>query len=121
MVAPAAMELLVRHPWHGNIRELKNVIERIMILEDKESIDVRDLPGTLRVEPPLGPPAATERPRITLPLGSLTLDQMEREAIRAALEQTGNNQVRAARLLGVTRDTLRYRLKKFGLGHALRA
>ncbi len=120
-VSSAALELLVKHPWHGNIRELKNVIERIMILEDKASIEAIDLPGTLRTEPAVGPAVAAERPRTSLPVGSMTLDQMEKEAIRAALERTGQNQVQAARLLGITRDTLRYRVKKFGLGHALRA
>ena len=113
------MECLVRHPWHGNIRELKNVIERVMILEDKDVIELEDLPEGLRcgregdVSHHTGPRA--------IDLGSMTLEEIEREAIRAALEQSSNNQVRAARLLGITRDTLRYRLKKYDMAAGLHA
>ena len=119
MVSPEAMECLVRHPWHGNIRELKNVIERVMILEDKDVIELEDLPEGLRcgregdVSHHTGPRA--------IDLGSMTLEEIEREAIRAALEQSSNNQVRAARLLGITRDTLRYRLKKYDMAAGLHA
>jgi DNA-binding NtrC family response regulator len=118
-VSPEAMEVLIRYPWHGNIRELKNVIERIMILEDKLAIDVSDLPESLRNGRGGSESSQGQRFQGALALGGMTLEDMEREAIRAALEQTGNNQVRAARLLGITRDTLRYRLKKFGMGEAV--
>jgi DNA-binding NtrC family response regulator len=120
-VAAEALEVLIRYPWRGNIRELKNVIERIMILEEKPSIEISDLPESLRNGRGASEHAPGQRSQGALTLGGMTLEEMEREAIRTALEQTGNNQVRAARLLGITRDTLRYRLKKFGMGEAARA
>jgi DNA-binding NtrC family response regulator len=110
-VAPEAMDRLVAYPWPGNIRELRNVIERIMILEDKEVIELEDLPMSIRGGEPVAPSEAT----VDLPPGVLNLEEMEREAIRRALDRSGQNQVRAARLLGISRDTLRYRMKKFGM------
>jgi len=112
-ISPEAAELLAAYDWPGNIRELRNVIERIMILENAARIDVRELPAAIRThEPPAAFPGG--------PTGApgnedVTLEQLEREAIGAALERAGNNQVRAAKLLGISRDTLRYRMKKFGL------
>jgi two-component system response regulator AtoC len=113
-VSAEAMARLLAYPWPGNIRELRNVIERVMILEDKELLDVEDLPPGIRdggaegrVEAGAGQPA--------VPVGAMTLEEMERQAICQALEQTNQNQVRAAKLLGISRDTLRYRMRKFGL------
>ncbi|MFQ5718728.1 MAG: sigma-54-dependent transcriptional regulator [Acidobacteriota bacterium] len=115
-VSAAAMDCLVRYPWHGNIRELKNAIERVMILEDRECLDVEQLPGGIRSGRPTVGRAGGEATRgEAVPVGRMTLEEMEKEAIRKALRATGNNQVRAARLLGISRDTLRYRLKKFDL------
>jgi DNA-binding NtrC family response regulator len=119
MFAPAAMDCLKRHPWHGNIRELKNAVERVMILEDKDVINLEDLPDSLSGTSRGDHAGMVHGP--TVDLGSMTLEEIEKEAIRAALEKTSNNQVRAAVLLGVTRDTLRYRLKKFGMTQRVRA
>jgi len=115
-VDPAAMQRLKDHDWPGNVRELRNVIERIMILENKERIELEDLPPGLRDHPPAEgrPPGGAER-AAAVPVGAMTLEQIERSAIRQALERAGGNQVRAAKLLGISRDTLRYRMKKFGL------
>jgi two-component system, NtrC family, response regulator AtoC len=107
-VSPQALELLQAYAWPGNIRELRNFIERVMILEDKETIDVEDLPRAMRE-------GASVRPAEPRPVGALTLGEMERQAIERALDKAGHNQVRAAKLLGISRDTLRYRMKKFGL------
>ncbi|HXV74977.1 MAG TPA: sigma-54 dependent transcriptional regulator [Candidatus Polarisedimenticolaceae bacterium] len=120
-VEPAAMERLKAYDWPGNIRELRNFIERVMILESKECIELADLPRAMRdglsaVEPT---PAADSDPS-PISLGAMTLEEMERAAIVQALEQVSQNQVRAAKLLGITRDTLRYRMKKFGLLDGLR-
>ena len=126
-VTPGAMECLVAYHWPGNIRELKNVIERVMILENREELDVDDLPKEivqvieLDVEPETGvhgeagaaPPRA-ENP-VELPAGGVSLREMQREMVRQALERTGGNQTHAARLLGISRDALRYKLKIFGL------
>jgi len=110
-----AMERMMRYHWAGNIRELRNAIERIMILEDTERIGLSHLPSEiLTYRPPVPDPTVVE-PSATAPVGGMTLGEMERRAIRQALDQAGRNQVRAAKLLGITRDTLRYRMKKFGL------
>ncbi len=101
--AVAAME---SYSWPGNVRELKNVIERAMILSSKDRIGVEDL--SLR-----------EMKRVPVDLkgsiDTLNLDDMERVLIEKALAQSSSNQSRAARLLGISRDTLRYRMKKHGL------
>jgi len=108
----AALDRLMAHDWPGNIRELRNVIERIMILEDKPRIELADLPpsivGSLDGRPD---PSARREPT----QGRLSLEELERQAIVQALEESSHNQVRAAKLLGISRDTLRYRMKKFGL------
>ena len=116
-VAPDAMERLVSYDWPGNVRELRNAIERIMILETTERIELEDLPSTIVQQRAGGAGLATgsEGGATRVPVGSMTLEEMERWAICQALEQAGQNQVRAAKLLGVSRDTLRYRMKKFGL------
>jgi two-component system, NtrC family, response regulator AtoC len=108
------MERLMSYDWPGNIRELRNVIERIMILESKDRIELGDLPASLRhgrTASEAGGAGPAPRPVV----GRMTLDEMEKWAIGQALEQANQNQVRAAKLLGISRDTLRYRMKKFGL------
>lgn len=110
-VTNAAMRVLIEHPWPGNIRELKNLIERVMILEDKELIDRTDLPMDILVQNPY----RSAEHVFVLPPGGVVLEEMERSLIEQALSRTGGNQTRSAKLLGLTRDTLRYRLKKFDL------
>jgi DNA-binding NtrC family response regulator len=113
-VEPDAMERLVAYDWPGNIRELRNFVERVMILESKDTITLSDLPRAMR-EGSEGAVAGDHAATVPVPLGSMTLEEMERGAIVQALDQVGHNQVRAAKLLGISRDTLRYRMKKFGL------
>ncbi len=108
-----AERFLVQHEWPGNVRELRNVIERAMILEDTGELLPAHLP------PEIGRPAASpviEAPRFQLPEAGVTLEEVERDFVRQALDLSQGNQTRAARLLGLTRDELRYRVKKFGLG-----
>ena len=112
-VAPDALERLTAYAWPGNIRELRNFIERVMILENKDLIELEDLPRAMRESAPPGDAAPAPQSGGTAP--ARTLEELEREAIVRALDQAGHNQVRAAKLLGVSRDTLRYRMKKFGL------
>jgi DNA-binding NtrC family response regulator len=108
-----AVERLLSYDWPGNIRELRNVIERIMILENKARIELVDLPAEIvGAEGKIG---GDRTARAAIPLGSMTLEELEREAICQALERSGHNQVKAAKLLGISRDTLRYRMKKFSL------
>ena len=112
-LSPAAERLLVQYDWPGNVRELRNVIERAMILEDTAEL----LPAHLSPEiAGLAAPPPAPAARFRLPDTGVNLDDVEREFVRQALELTGGNQTRSARLLGLTRDELRYRLKKFGLG-----
>ncbi len=109
-----ADRLLVQYDWPGNVRELRNVIERAMILEDTGELIPDHLP------PDIGPLTASvpaEAPLFELPKTGIVLESVERDFVRQALELTHGVQTRAARLLGITRDELRYRVKKFSLGH----
>ena len=101
------------YPWPGNVRELKNVIERAMILENEEYILPEHLPPEFYDRQAGVPPAASSA--IMIPSGGLDIEEVEKGLIRQALEQTKWNQTRAARLLNLTRDSLRYRMQKFGL------
>jgi len=97
-----ARAALVRHSWPGNVRELRNLVEQCVLMSDGDCIQAADLPLVRR---PL--PAGEES-------GS-RIEAMERELLRSALEKTAGNVSRAARELGISRDTLRYRLEKYGL------
>lgn len=114
-------EIFRRYAWPGNVRELRNVIERVMILEDSDLITPDWLPrGLIKDEraslsKPVGafsPPAAAAAPSFQLPENGIDLEQVELSLVRQAMERSRGNQTRAAELLGVTRDQLRYRLKK---------
>ncbi|MEW6486796.1 MAG: sigma-54 dependent transcriptional regulator [Thermodesulfobacteriota bacterium] len=109
-----AEHLLLRYDWPGNIRELRNVLERAVILSSGETIDVESLPwkikGERKREAKAGEPGV-----VVLPDTGLDIDDVERELIVQALAKTDQNQTRAARLLGLTRDALRYRMKKYDL------
>jgi transcriptional regulator with PAS, ATPase and Fis domain len=111
-VSPEAIELLKRYSWPGNVRELRNIIERVLILETEEYIRPEDLPPEITnfERTPVGASIASE-----FPLTGLSLEEVERELIKKALSVAQGNQSRAAELLGISRDTLRYRLQKFGL------
>jgi two-component system, NtrC family, response regulator AtoC len=113
-VSPAAMALLQAYPWPGNIRELRNVIERAFILHaGPDEIRPEHLtPEVRRAQAP----RPKERPSSPVEPQGLVLDDVERRLITEAMERCSGNQSKAARLLGVSRDTLRYRLKKHGLG-----
>ncbi len=105
---PEARQILLTHSWPGNVRELSNCLERAMIFAEKDRIDANDLVITKR------PPALDFLPWEVPPNG-IDLEDVERRLIRSALQLAGNNKSKAARLLGLTRDTLRYRLEKYGL------
>jgi two-component system response regulator AtoC len=104
-----AKEAFKRYGWPGNVRELRNVIERAMILEDGEWITCEHLPLELRHGSPTG---AFSEEIVRLPPSGLSLDEVERSLVRQAIRLSGGNQTRAAELLGISRDQLRYRLKK---------
>jgi transcriptional regulator with PAS, ATPase and Fis domain len=112
-ITPAAERLLLAHPWPGNVRELRNAVERAMILEETAHLTPLSLPVAL------ASPGAGEstHPRLAfqIPDEGISLEENERNLVVRALEKTGGNQTQAARLLGITRDTLRYKMKKFNL------
>jgi transcriptional regulator with PAS, ATPase and Fis domain len=114
-ITDQALEVLVEHDWPGNVRELRNVIERAMLLEDRDLIDLPDLPHDLGRSRRNENPAGSD-PGFRLPDAGYRLARLERELVQQALERTGGNQTRAARLLSISRDALRYKMKKFKLG-----
>jgi two-component system, NtrC family, response regulator AtoC len=115
-LSPAAEEAIRRHPWPGNVREVQNVMERVVLFTDSDPVTADDLglatPAVAGVVGP-GPGGAV---RIDFPDSGLSLEGVERALLVAALERAGGNQTKAARLLAVSRDTLRYRIEKYGLG-----
>ncbi len=124
-VSPAAMDALMAYGWPGNVRELRNVVERAFILHAAaDEIRLEHLsPEVLHRAPakrPERPERAAreerwegaERPGTQVPEGGLVLDAVEKKLIVEALGRASGNQSKAARLLGISRDTLRYRLKK---------
>jgi two-component system, NtrC family, response regulator AtoC len=112
-VSDAAARLLLAHDWPGNVRELRNAIERAMILEESAVITSPSLP--ISVSHPDGGSSATQAPTLEIPSDGLSLEENERSLLARALEKTNGNQTQAARLLRITRDTLRYKMKKFNL------
>jgi PAS domain S-box-containing protein len=114
-VSEEALRLLAAHDWPGNVRELRNALERAMILEDSSLITADSLPLTLNHRPAPSPAPSPEPPRAEFPDGGVSLEENERRLLTSALEKTGGNQTQAARLLHITRDTLRYKMKKFDL------
>lgn len=105
--AREAGELLLRHPWRGNIRELKNAIERVVLMEDGATVQEAHLAFLA----PAGTPPGQER-GLCLPPEGIDLERLTRDLIVQALERTGGNRSRAARLLGISRPTLIYRIDK---------
>ena len=105
-------EVFRKYHWPGNVRELRNVIERALILEDSDQITTEYLPGGL-FEAPRPERAGSNSPaHFVLPDEGISLDDAELSFVRQAIQRSGGNQTRAAELLGISRDQLRYRLKK---------
>jgi DNA-binding NtrC family response regulator len=112
-ISAKARELLTNYNWPGNVRELRNVIERAIILESEEIILPEHLPIEITMETsPEESPGGFE---LKLPAGGISIETLEDNLVRQALAMASNNQTRAAKLLGMSRDALRYRMKKMGL------
>ena len=121
----SAAAALLAHDWPGNVRELRNVIERAMVLEEADYIQASNM--QIAADPAKPPLLALEQSASaddssSAPLPSsqpapfeVSLEEAEKNLVKKALERAGGNQTRAAVLLGVTRDTLRYKMKKFNL------
>ncbi|MBN2396762.1 MAG: sigma-54-dependent Fis family transcriptional regulator [Deltaproteobacteria bacterium] len=105
-----AMDTLLKYDYPGNVRELENIIERAVVIARDRIISVKDLPFE---------DVSADHFNAHKEGGPLKdeIESLERTRIEEALEETGNNQTRAAELLGITERTLRYKLKKYGLKH----
>ena len=112
-VSDQSAKMLLSHDWPGNVRELRNAIERAMILEESSLISPASLPIAIS-HPDAGESTAVIASQPFLADG-LSLEDNERTLLAHALEKTNGNQTQAARLLRITRDTLRYKMKKFNL------
>jgi two-component system response regulator AtoC len=106
-VAPEAMENLKRYGWPGNIRELRNAVERAMLLAEGDTLTADDFAMALT--------GARLSERVELPSGGINLEELERSLLVQALDRTSWNQTKAAGLLGLNRDQIRYRIDKFQL------
>jgi two-component system response regulator AtoC len=131
-ITPEVAQTFRKYAWPGNVRELRNIIERVMILEDGDLITAKYLPRGIATEgndtpviaiaPAAGIPNSggnarlvkdqSTGPQFELPREGVVLDDVEMSLVRQALERSNGNQTRAAELLGISRDQLRYRLKK---------
>jgi DNA-binding NtrC family response regulator len=118
-----ALEALQNYSWPGNLRELKNLIEKLVVMSRGDKIGVDDLsshifarkeaPATQK--PPINFAVLPEQPAENVHRNCLSLKVLEEESIRAALKSAKGNQREAAKLLDITRDTLRYRMKRLGI------
>lgn len=114
--SPEAFDLLVSYDWPGNVRELENAVEHALVMAEDEVLRVGDLPMAVQA---FGARAVAAEPSVSLE--HLTLEEVEKRCILSALERSRNNYTRAARLLGITRRTLGYRMQKHGIGGAQKA
>jgi DNA-binding NtrC family response regulator len=113
-IHPDAEKLLIHYEWPGNIRELRNVIERAILLENSTSIQIESLPSEIKNASAFEYQSINPYQFIIPDIG-ISLDELEKQIIKQALDKTNNNQSRASRLLGISRDTLRYKQKKHKL------
>ncbi|MCM2269345.1 MAG: sigma-54 dependent transcriptional regulator [Thermoanaerobaculia bacterium] len=119
-LSPRALEALQAFAWPGNVRELKNAMESIVVFHRGPEVAARDLPVEIRQavgveeEPARDDAGAAERPAVELPAsGELTMADIERQAIVAALERTGGRRAEAAKLLDIGLRTLQRKLKEY--------
>jgi len=105
-----AIAHLSAYHWPGNVRELENAIERIVVLTEGSEVRLNDLPTALQTEP-----ARQDSFQIDLPPTGISLFGIEKQVLQSALQKNNWNRSRAARFLGVSRDTLIYRMRKYEL------
>jgi two-component system response regulator AtoC len=130
-LSPEAKQLLLAYPWPGNVRELSHVIERAVLWSMGPELSVEhlsltqpdgstarrnELPSTAEPRSQAPPVSPGEPTGHSFPPEGMSLDQWEKTLLEQALRETGGNQTRAAQRLGISRDTLRYRMKKHGIG-----
>ena len=130
-LADETRRLIAEYNWPGNVRELKNALERAMILAEGPFLEAGDLPfavvggsigGTAESAASAAAPSGWKPkhalPSLSIPEGGTSLEEMERAMVEMALRQSRGNQIKAAKLLDISRDALRYKMKKFGLSHS---
>ena len=110
-VTPTALALLGSHAWPGNVRELRNALERAMLLTESEALAPEDFPLLMGAKPSLD--------GFRLPPSGVDFEALEKGLVLQALERAEGNQTKAAQLLGMSRDQIRYRIEKFGIGRAV--
>ena len=108
-ISPAAIERLMQYHWPGNVRELENVIERSLVLSAGDTLAADEIRLDMSPRTRVAAPADTFLP------DGMTLDEFEQHLIKEALKRANGNKSQAARLLGLTRNALRYRLSQMGL------
>ncbi|MEJ5359605.1 MAG: sigma-54 dependent transcriptional regulator [Desulfobacterales bacterium] len=115
-LSPEALQALVNYPWYGNVRELRNLIERLVVLKEGETLEVEDLPEKVRAAHPA---REGRRAPAALPVEGISLAaavmEFEKALIRSALEQAGGVKYRAAELLQIKRTTLLEKIKRYRL------
>ncbi len=110
ILPPALLTRFQDYRWPGNIRELENVIERIVVLSRGDEITLADLPDFLRRERP-----AVDMLQLDLPAGGISLESVEKELLIRALDKFNGNQTHAAKYLDISRKALIYRIEKHGI------
>jgi Nif-specific regulatory protein len=110
-ITDEAMEKLMGYPWPGNVREMENTLERVVLMGDEEGISAADM---LLLLPALKNEKLIEEYK-TISMENRTLDEIEKEAIVKALKDCGNNQSKAAEMLGITVRQIGYKVKKYGI------
>jgi transcriptional regulator with PAS, ATPase and Fis domain len=107
IISTATMHKLCGYSWPGNVRELRNLCERLTILLSGKTIDPENLPHEFHTR--------DQKTMFSLPEVGISLETLEADLIHQALQRTNGNRSQSARLLGITRDTLMYRIQKHGL------
>ena len=112
-ITPATEQLLKSYAWPGNVRELRNLVERAVLMADDGALQPSDFETVGGCAPRAVAGGSNE---FSLPVDGVNLEEVERSLVVQALERASGNQTKAAALLGLHRDQIRYRIEKFGLG-----
>ena len=111
-ISPDGMSVLIAHQWPGNIRELENVVQRMMVVAKSDVVGLEDVPRELRGDSDAPPRTAKD----LRGLARASTELVEKQTILDALVKTGGNVTHAAKALGISRATLYRKLKRYGIG-----